>query len=185
MESPFIIGTRIYLRPLKQDDLNEKCYEWFNDPEVNRYLASGIFPSSKKDLERFYERVTNSSDQVILAFVDRETDAHIGNIRLRSINWVHRKAILGLRIGDKQFWGRGIGTEAIHLIVGYGFFRLNLNKIELGVYAEHEASVRCCEKAGFQVEGRFRQGAFHEGQYKDRLRMGLLRSEYKPPYSGV
>ena len=64
-------------------------------------------------------------------------------------------------------------------MVEYGFFRLNLRRIELGVYAEHEAAVHSYEKVGFLVEGRFRESSFHEGQYKDGLWMALLRSEYK------
>jgi RimJ/RimL family protein N-acetyltransferase len=57
---------------------------------------------------------------------------------------------------------------------------LNLHRIELGVFAEHKAAVRCYEKAGFKVEGRMREDLFHDGEYKDRIWMGLLRSEYKP-----
>jgi RimJ/RimL family protein N-acetyltransferase len=158
--------------------LNEQYLGWLNDPEINRYLESGIFPSTKDELEKFYQQVTNSRDQVILAIVDNETHQHIGNVKLGPINWVHRKATFGILIGDKQFWGRGIGEEATRLMIEYGFFRLNLRRIELGVYAEHEVAMRSYEKVGFRIEGRFRENMFHEGQYKDSLWMGLLRSEY-------
>jgi ribosomal-protein-alanine N-acetyltransferase len=179
MKTPFIVGARIYLRPLEREDLNERYLGWLNMPEVNRYLESGSFPYTRADLEKFYERVTGSQDQVILAIVDRKTDQHIGNVKLGPIHWIHRKATLGILVGEAQFWGRGIATEATRLLVEYGFFRLNLNKIDLGVYAEHDAAVRSYEKVGFRVEGRFREDLFHEGRYKDRLWMGLLRSEYK------
>jgi len=178
MKTPFILGTQIYLRPLEREDLNERYLGWLNDPEANRYLESGIFPYTKDELEKFYEQVTRSPDQIILAIVDKETDQHIGNVKLGPINWVHRKATFGILLGDKQFWGRGIGTEATRLMVEYGFFRLNLRRIELGVYAEHDAAVCSYEKVGFRVEGKFREDLFHEGQYKDCLWMGLLRSEY-------
>ena len=180
MKTPFVVGTQIYLRPLKREDLNEKYLSWLNDPEVNRYLESGIFPYTRDELERFYEQATGSSNQVVLAIVDRETDQHIGNVKLGPINWVHRKATLGILVGGREFWRKGIGTEATRLMVEYGFFRLNLNRIDLGVYAEHEAAIRVYEKVGFQVEGRFREDLFHEGKFKDRLWMGLLRSEYRP-----
>jgi RimJ/RimL family protein N-acetyltransferase len=178
VKTPFIIGTQIYLRPLEREDLNERYLGWLNDPEVNRYLESGIFPSTKADLDKFYEQVTGSREQIVLAIVDKETDQHIGNVKLGPILWVHRKATFGILSGEKQLWGRGIGTEATRLMVEYGFFRLNLRKIELGVYSEYEAAVHSYEKVGFQVEGRLREGLFHEGQYKDCLLMGLLRSEY-------
>jgi RimJ/RimL family protein N-acetyltransferase len=63
-------------------------------------------------------------------------------------------------------------------MVEYAFFRLNLNRIDLGVYADHSAAIHVYEQIGFRIEGRFRADMFHEGEYKDRLWMGLLRSEY-------
>lgn len=181
MKTPFIIGAKIYLRPLEREDLNERYLGWLNDPEVNRYLESGIFPYTRDELEKFYQHVTGSRNQVILAIMDKEADQHIGNVKLGPINWVHRKATFGILVGDKQFWGSGVGEDATCLIVEYSFSRLNLRRIELGVYAEHEAAVRSYEKVGFQVEGRFRESLFHEDQYKDVLWMGLLRSEYSRP----
>ena len=65
-------------------------------------------------------------------------------------------------------------------MVEYGFYRLNLHRIDLGVYAEHESAVHAYEKVGFKVEGRLREDVFQGGEYKDRLWMGLLRSEYAP-----
>jgi [ribosomal protein S5]-alanine N-acetyltransferase len=185
MKTPFIVGRQLYLRPLEREDLNERYLGWLNDPEVTRYLESGIFPATADDLRKFYEQTVGSPGQVILAVADRETDQHIGNVKLGPINWVHRSATLGILIGERQFWGRKAGTEATRLLVEYGFFRLNLHRIQLGVYADHEAAVRAYLRVGFQVEGRFRQALFHEGEYKDHLWMGLLRSEYRPEAAGV
>ncbi len=179
----FIEGEQTYLRPLTREDLNDRYLSWLNNPEVNSYLETGIFPSTKEGLERFYEQVTASMDQVILAIVAKDGDEHIGNVKLGPISWIHRRATIGILIGDRRYWGKGICMEAIRLMVEYAFFRLNLRKIELGVYAEHEAAVRCYQAAGFQVEGTLREDLFHEGRYKDRLRMGLLRSEYPGEHS--
>jgi RimJ/RimL family protein N-acetyltransferase len=177
-KSAFAVGSQVYLRPLEREDLNERYLNWLNDPEVNRYLESAKFPSAKRDLEKFYEEVTGSRNNVILAIADKRTDQHLGNVKLGPINWVHRKATLGILIGDKKFWRKGVGLEATRLAVEYGFYKLNLRRIDLGLFAEHESALRCYEKVGFKVEGRFRQNLFHEGEYKDSLWMGLLRSEY-------
>lgn len=178
MKIPFIVGRQIYLRPLEAQDLNEKYLTWLNDEEVNRYLESGIFPQTKRDLDRFYNQVIGSPNQIVLAIADKETKQHIGNVKLGQIDWVHRRATFGILIGDKQFWGKGIGTEATQLMVEYAFGRLNLRRIVLGVHAEHKSAVRAYEKVGFKIEGRFREDLFHENQYKDSLWMALLRSEY-------
>lgn len=175
-----ITGSRVYLRPLERTDLNEQYLMWVNDPEIARYLDTRTFPTSMQDLVAFYEEVTRTRDNVILAIIDKKSDRHIGNVKLGPIRWVHRRATLGLLIGDKKFWGRGVGTEVTRLAVEYGFNRLNLRRIDLGLHAEHESALRCYEKVGFKVEGRLREDLFHEGKYKDSLLMGLLKSEYKP-----
>jgi RimJ/RimL family protein N-acetyltransferase len=177
-KTPFISGSQVYLRPLERSDLNERYLGWMNDPEVTKYLESGTFPSTILDLEAFYAGVTGSKQQVIFAIVDTISDQHIGNIKLGPIHWIHRSATLGILIGDKTCWGRGIGSEATRLAVEYGFERLNLRRIDLGVFADHESAVRCYEQVGFKAEGRMREALFREGEYRDRIWMGLLRSEY-------
>lgn len=180
----FAEGSIVFLRPLERADLNERYTGWLNDPEVTRYMETGIFPSTSEDLESYYREVTSSKNDVILAIVDKESGKHVGNVKLGPIHWVHRRATFGILIGDKEFWGKGIGLEATRLAVEYGFYRLNLRRIDLGVFADHAAAVKCYEKVGFTVEGRFRQDLFLNGEYKDRLWMGLLRSEYKRTKAG-
>jgi len=178
-KTAFAEGPHVILRPLERTDLNERYLGWLNDPEVTRYTETGAFPSTAEDLENFYRSVTGSRNDVIFAVVDKESGRHIGNVKLGPIQWVYRCATFGILIGEKDFWGKGAGEEATRLMVEYGFQRLNLHRIDLGVFAEHEAAVRCYEKVGFKVEGRMREDLFQAGQYKDRLWMGLLRSEYK------
>lgn len=176
----FVVGSRICLRPLERTDLTERYLGWLNNPEVNRYLESGIFPTTFEDLEKFYREVTSSRAQVIFAIVTKKSGEHVGNVKLGPISWIQRRATFGILLGDKKIWGHGVGTEATRLTVEYGFYRLNLLRIHLGVFADHVAAVRCYEKVGFKIEGRLRQDLFQDGEYHDRLWMGLLRSEYKP-----
>lgn len=175
----FLRGSKIYLRPLERTDLNETYLGWLNDRDVTRYLEVGAFPETMQDLENFYQVVTGSRSEVIFAIADSKSHRHVGNLKLGPINWVHRRAMFGIMIGDKESWGRGIGKEATRLAVEYGFLRLNLNRIYLGVYAEHESAIRCYQAVGFKAEGRFREEMFCDGTYHDRLWMSLLRSEYK------
>ena len=182
-QQAFLRGSKVYLRPLERSDLNETYLGWLNDREVTRYLETGAFPTTMQDLEKFYQGVTGSRSDVIFAIVDAKSHRHIGNVKLGPINWVHRRAMFGIMIGEKESWGRGAGEEATRMVVEYAFFRLNLNRIGLAVYAEHEAGVRCYQAVGFKTEGRFREEMYSEGTYKDRLWMGLLRSEYNPKSS--
>ena len=183
-KTAFVEGSLVILRPLERADLNERYLGWLNDPEVTRYTETGTFPTTSEDLENYYRGITSSRNDVMLAIVDKQSGLHIGNVKLGPIHWVHRWATFGILIGEKEFWGKGAGEEATRLMVEYGFRRLNLHRIDLGVFAEHEAAVRCYEKVGFKVEGRMREDLFRGGEYKDRLWMGLLRSEYKPLKTG-
>ena len=183
-KTAFLRGAKVYLRPLERTDLNETYLSWLNDVEVTRYLETGTFPTTYQDLEKFYQRVTGATSEVIFAIADRKSHQHIGNVKLGPIHWVHRRAILGIMIGAKKFWGKGVGEEATRLMVEYGFFRLNLHRIGLGVFEEHESAVRCYQKVGFKVEGCLREQLFQDGEYKNHLWMGVLRSEYQQLKAG-
>jgi len=137
-KTAFVDGSIVYLRPLERSDLTERYLGWFNDPEVTRYMEIGTFSSTMEDLE-YYQDVSSSRVQVILAVCEEKNDQPVGNTKLGPIHWVHRKATFGILIGDKASWG---------------------------------------------VEGRLRQDLFQGGEYKDRLWMGILRSEFQPAKSG-
>src|SRR5258708_32641678 len=109
-----------------------------------------------QDLEKFFAGVTGSSNEVIFAVIDQKSDEHIGNGKLGPINWVHRRAMVGIMIGDKRFWGKGVGEETTRLMVEYAFHRLNLHRVGLVVFEEHESAVKCYQNVGFEIEGRLR-----------------------------
>ncbi len=81
-------------------------------------------------------------------------------------------------IGDKTYWNRGYGTEAVRLLVKHGFNTLNLNRIFLHVFENNPRAIRAYEKAGFVHEGRERQAEFTEGEYMDVLVMSILKDEF-------
>lgn len=180
----FLSGSKSYLRPLERADLNERYLSWLNDPEITRYLETGAFPATVQDLEKFYAQVTGSPTEVIFAIAERKSDQHIGNVKLGPINWVHRRTMFGILIGDQKFWGKGIGEEVTRLMVDYAFNRLNLHRVGLVVFEEHQSAVRCYEKVGFKVEGCLREQMYLDGTYKNHLWMGLLRSEYRLGQAG-
>lgn len=178
MRHPFLTGGKLYLRNLESADLDGEYLDWLNDEEVTKFLTSDFFPISKEKMEEYHRNVTMSSNNVMLAIVDKKSDKHIGNIKLGPINWISRIADLGVMIGDKEFWHKGYATEAIKLLLDYAFRRLNLHKVTAGVIAGHEASIKAFEKAGFEVEGRMKSQCFLDGKYCDSLYLGIIRESH-------
>ncbi|MCM8787251.1 MAG: GNAT family N-acetyltransferase [Candidatus Omnitrophica bacterium] len=179
---PFLIGKKIILRPLVEKDINKKYLCWINDREVTKYMETGVFPTTLKELNDYYNRIKNSKTDVIFAICDKKTKKHIGNIKLGGINWIHRFANLGIMIGDKNYWGRGYGQEACKLLLEYAFKRLNINKITLGVYSNHKRAIKTYKKVGFVIEGRIKGIFYIDGKFLDHIIMGIAQKEYIKKY---
>jgi len=178
MSQPFIIGERVYLRTIVQADLNQSYLDWFNDSEVTHHMVKGAFPQHIEQQKVYFENVIVSHDHLVLAIICNDEQVHIGNVGLHHIDPVHRYAELGIIIGDKRYWGKGYGAEAIRLICQHGFNQLNLHRIELGVLGCHAAAIRSYEKIGFQHEGIRRKQIFKNGQYEDVVLMGILQGNW-------
>lgn len=177
MKNPFLIGERLYLRPLEQEDV-PTCLRWINDPEVTRTLAA-YRPLNEPREREWFEGHYKDDREIILAIVLKKQDKHVGNTGLHRIDWKNRETELGIMIGETEEWNKGYGTEAIGLMLDYGFERLNLHRIYLRVYANNPRAIRCYEKAGFQREGVLRESIFNEGRYWDTIIMGILEGEWR------
>ena len=178
MRRPFLVGQSLYLRMLEESDITEEYINWLNDCEVTRYLETGKFPATPETVRQFVGRFAESTSDIALAIVDRETQEHVGNVTLNHINWIHRTADTGLMIGKKDFWGRGYAFEAWSLLLEYAFGRLGLRKVTAGAIAENVHSINVLKKLGFKVEGTSRQQFLVEGSYRDAVRLGLLKEEF-------
>ncbi len=179
MRNPFLVGAQVYLRPLERADAPVLA-GYLNDAEVRRSLRSDR-PLSVAEEEEFIDRIQRSRDDVVLGIVRREGDRLLGVVGLHGLQDPSRQAQFGIFIGDPGEWGKGHGTEATALVVGYGFATLNLNRIWLHVYDHNRRGIRVYEKVGFREEGILRQAVFREGRYCDVITMALLRQDWKRP----
>ncbi len=175
----FLMGQKLYLRPLEESDIGPEYVNWLNDHDVTRYMGTGRFPSTKESIRKFLSRFENSTTDLALAIIDREQNQHIGNVTLNHINWIDRTADTGLMIGRKEFWGKGYAYEAWRLILTYAFSQLGLRKVVAGAVVENVASVGTLRKLGFKLEGTFREEVLVDGKPCDTARFGLLRREFQ------
>jgi len=174
-QMPFLMGERVYLRPI-DTVLDTDCFaQWINDPEVRSYLKSRMPIGLAAEEHWIGHRPAN---EIILSIVLKEGDRCIGNIALHRINWVFRSATSGTVIGEKECWGRGYGTEAKQLLLGYAFQELGLNRVTSHVFASNPRSLRCQLRCGYREEGRMRKAAFIQGEWVDVIVLGVLAEEW-------
>jgi RimJ/RimL family protein N-acetyltransferase len=173
-------GKLVRLRAYERSDL-DAVMKWINDEEVTYYLgAAMIYPVSSITEEKFIEAAAKSSEAdktfVIEALAERK---YIGAITFHAINWLNRSAGIGIVIGDKSFWGRGYGTDAMCVMMRLGFDKMNLHRLWLHVYEYNQRAIASYEKCGFKREGALRKERFYRGRYHDTIVMGILDDEYR------
>jgi diamine N-acetyltransferase len=179
-EVSMIFGKRVRLRGIEREDL-PRFVRWLNDPEVLQGLML-VAPLSLAQEERWFQSTLERpvEEQPLVIDAGQGSDwIPIGNIAFQHIDWKNRLAEVGIFIGEKRFWNQGFGSEAMRLLLRYGFHTLNLNRIFLRVYETNLRAIHSYEKAGFVLEGRLRQGHFLEGNFIDVLMMSVLSSEYR------
>jgi RimJ/RimL family protein N-acetyltransferase len=170
-----IVGQKNRLRAIEREDI-PTFVRWLNDGEVRRYLEMYL-PISKAQEEEWFEAQLRDESSRIFA-IETEEAVHIGNIGLHDLDWKNRSASMGIVIGEREYWGRGYGSDAITTLLGFAFSEMNLHRIHLSVFDFNERAIRCYEKCGFRHEGRAREALFQDGKYHDSLLMGIVRREF-------
>lgn len=174
MLGPVITGSLVTLGPPRASDLELYC-GWFRDPEITYYLTRDTPPSFKEE-EEWFERTARSDRDVVwgLYVLDRV----VGMIGIHAIDWRSRHGTTGTLIADREYWGKGIGTEAMQLRSRYAFDELGLEKLITHVFEGNAASRRALERAGYGTVGIQRRQEFRHGRWFDVWIGELLRDEW-------
>lgn len=171
-----IEGKKTRLRAIERTDI-PTFVRWFNDPEVRYYLQM-YMPLSMAEEEKWFERQLEDRDNKVFA-IETAEGIHIGNCGLDCIDWRNGNAELGIVIGEKDYWGKGYGSDAITTLLRFAFHEMGLHRIYLRVDDDNERGIRCYERCGFWREGILREAVLREGRYHDHLVMGILRDEFE------
>lgn len=148
-----ITSARLHMRPLTTADASDRYLGWLQDPEVTRFLeVRRNPPNSLIDLRTTIKNFEESSNDYLFGIFLREVALHVGNIRLGPIDTLNRRAVIGVMIGDKEYWGKGVASEAISAVVEQTQTRLGISRFDAGCYSSNLNSVRAFQKAGFHVE---------------------------------
>ena len=175
-----LTGKLITLRSITLSDCNDTYVSWLNDPEINKYLEVRFDFHTVENVRAYVDGMLKSDSSYQFAIIAGDTNRHIGNIKLGPIHPQYLFADVGYLVGDKSYWGKGIATEAIKLVVDFAFNELNLRRVQAGVYEHNIASEKALINAGFTLEGRFiKQVAVRpsNSQWQDHLFYGILNEE--------
>jgi len=153
--------------------------EWFNDIKFLRHYD--MLPAIPKNLKQVADMIKDyddSQEKYIFAIRAKDTNRIIGVAGFDEIIWSNGVSTVFIGIGNNNFTGKGIGAEAMRLLLDYGFNELNFYRIQLNVIAYNERAIKLYEKLGFTREGTLREFIFRDGNRYDMYLYGLLRHEW-------
>jgi RimJ/RimL family protein N-acetyltransferase len=170
----------VRLRGYEKSDL-DAVMKWWHDEEVTKFISAAVFPAYSLQKKRFIENVASGRDSLnkefaIETLADRK---YIGTIGLHNIDWLSRHAKLAIVIGDKEYWDRGYGTEAVKVLLRLAFERMGRHRVELVVVTFNQRAIACYEKCGFRREGILRDFVFKLGAFQDVVMMSILANEFQ------
>jgi RimJ/RimL family protein N-acetyltransferase len=168
-------GERVGVRSLRVEDVGERYLAWMRDPEVLRYLEARFSEHTFESLRDFVAANGDRDDTLLLAICAlSEDDRHIGNIKVGPLDAHHGTADIGLIIGERAWWGRGAGREAIALATRLAAERLGARKLTASCYASHVGSAKAFLANGWTDEGRRPAQFVGEHGVEDQWMLGLL-----------
>jgi RimJ/RimL family protein N-acetyltransferase len=169
----------VKLRELTLDDAEDR-YQWCLDKEVTKHLnmPEKYPPFSREETRKWITMCINKTNGYEQKAIITEDGTHIGWIDLKNIDKLNKHAELGIAIGDKAYWGKGYGQAAMKEMLKWGFNDLGLNKMWLRVEVDNEKAIKSYLRMGYVEEGILRQDRLKEGEYVNRLRLSILRSEF-------
>ena len=174
-------GSLVQLGAVDPEEYSRAFAQWRRDSELMRLMdTSEVILRSQKDSQKWIEKELEDQDvnQYMFTIRTLAEDKLLGDIGLSVVNWMSRDAFVGLGIGERDFWGRGYGTDVMKVILRYAFTEINLRRVTLSVFEYNPRAVRSYEKTVFVHEGRMRQFLNREGKRWDMLFMGILRDEW-------
>ena len=171
-------GQKTILRPYRESDL-EPLFAGSNEPIGGKFTGTQT-TFTREQVERYLQKQIAADDDSRASFIIAALDdaRPIGEVVINQIDRDNNCANIRIAIFSPDDYGGGYGTEAMRMMVDYGFRELKLHRISLGVFAFNPRAIRVYEKVGFKREGVLRDILFYDGEYHDEIVMSILEHEW-------
>lgn len=155
--------------------------QWLKDPEVNKYWYGRDKKMSVKKLKKDwkYHYFVDRWPERGRLFTIRVGKKTIGIIAYNKIDKNNRKTEIDILIGNKAYWNRGYGSDALKTFIPWLFKKFKLHKVWICARANNPRAIKTYKKIGFVQEGILRKEDFHEGKFIDAVLFSILENEYK------
>ena len=147
-----INSKRIMLVPFKDSDVTNEYVEWMNDENITQYILKANQKFNKKKLRQFIKDLDNSNCDIFYRILLKESNSHIGNIRLGPINFKQRYSKFGILIGNVNYHRKGYAKEAIEMIIKFCFEELNLKLFQFECVCNNVAAMNLYKSMGFNMQ---------------------------------
>lgn len=180
-EVPIINGDGILLRPIEQDDA-ESMLKIFDNDKLYVYrpgMARKNIPMINKMLKRFQQDYESKTGIYWAICLPGKRDEVIGTAEIFNVNSKIDAVEIGYSIGE-NYWGQGIATKVVGVLVKFLFEKIGVNRIEANTMVENMPSQKVLLKNKFYKEGIVRQGAFWNGKgIVDLIQFSILKEDYE------
>ncbi len=171
-----LVGKIISLRYIQLSDVNDTYLSWLKDDQVMKGIVSSGY--DLKSLNSYVKEKIDSKNTHFFAIILKSNNLHIGNIKLDFHDFDSNLSELGILIGNKNYWGKGIAKEACSLVLNYGFEKLKLRKIFLAVFENNIPAIKLYKSLGFRTEGKLIKHVSVQGILHDKYFMGIFSKNY-------
>jgi [ribosomal protein S5]-alanine N-acetyltransferase len=145
-----LLGDQVMVRPFTAEDISETYLGWLQDSEVVRYSGQRFRAHTLESCQAYLASFTDSSNH-FLAICDQKSGAMLGTLTVYC-SVPHGTADIGIMIGERKVWGKGIGAEAFCLVLSALKASGAIRKVTAGTLAVNQGMVRIMEKAGMRHE---------------------------------
>jgi len=161
---------RTRLKNLTILNATKKYLSWLKNKKINKFLETKYVFFSLSKLKKYIQNINKSQNEILLGIFFKKNNEHIGNIKISKINKIHKRAEIGIIIGDTKFQNKGIGQEVIRCVTMFLLKKMKIKKVTAGMYILNKQSIKSFKKAGFFKEAQLKK----HWKFQNKMIDGLL-----------